>query len=67
MGDRYFENALSNFVFDIAALREFQLKEYTLQKNGTFKVTPPGFNTDIIMKKVKEENLFGDTLIKNTF
>ncbi len=52
---------------DIAALREFQLKEYTLQKNGTFKVTPPGFNTDIIMKKVKEENLFGDTLIKNTF
>lgn len=44
---------------DIDKLREFQLQEYTLQKrNINFKVTPPNFNADIIMKKIKGEDLF---------
>lgn len=45
---------------DIAELREFQLKEYALQKKGRFKVTPPGFKNDIVLKKMKGEKLFKD-------
>ncbi len=39
---------------DIAKLRNFQLKGYELQKqNSEFKITPPEFDRDIIMKKIK--------------
>lgn len=44
---------------DIGELREFQLKEYALQKkNGKFKSTPPNFNSNVVMKKIKNEDLF---------
>jgi len=39
---------------DIQSLREFQIKDYTLQKNAIFKPTPPGFNADIVIKKIKD-------------
>ena len=43
---------------DIDKLRDFQLKEYTLQKRDMrFKPTPPDFNTDIVIKKIKNENI----------
>lgn len=42
---------------DINELREFQLKEYTLQKGNKFKPTPPGFNPDIVLKKIRGETL----------
>lgn len=42
---------------DINELREFQLKEYTLQKGNQFKPTPPGFKPDIVLKKIKGEKL----------
>ena len=39
---------------DIGALRSYQLKEYELQsKNNQFKATPPEFDTDIILAKIK--------------
>lgn len=39
---------------DIGALRNFQLKEYELQsKNNQFKATPPEFDTEIILAKIK--------------
>jgi len=37
---------------DVQALREFQIKNYALQKNGLFKPTPPGFNTRIVRGKM---------------
>lgn len=44
---------------DINALRDFQIKEYNLQsKDFRFKVTPPDFNRDVVMKKIKRESLF---------
>lgn len=43
---------------DIRELRDFQLKGYELQAmDRRFKPTPPGFNPDIILKKIKGENL----------
>lgn len=43
---------------DIAALRDFQIKEYELQKsNYRFKTTPPDFNKDLVMKKIKGEDI----------
>ena len=43
---------------NIAELRNFQLKEYSLQQKDTrFKVTPPNFDKDIVMKKIKGESL----------
>lgn len=39
---------------DIAKLRDFQLKEYVLQKkDGSFKTTPPNFDVRIIEKKIR--------------
>lgn len=39
---------------DIEDLRDFQLKEYSLQKrSGAFKPTPPLFDKDIVEKKIK--------------
>lgn len=44
---------------DIEKLREFQFKEYTLQKKYKgFKITPPEFDKDIIGKKIRGENIF---------
>ena len=46
---------------DIGALREFQIKEYPLQKlDDSFKPTPPGFDPDIVMRKIKGENVIDD-------
>lgn len=43
---------------DIGKMRDFQLKEYQLQAiDGRFKPTPPGFNPDIVLKKIKGESL----------
>ena len=42
---------------NIKELREFQLKEYSLQKGNNFKPTPPGFNPDIVLKKIRGEKL----------
>lgn len=43
---------------DLKKLRDFQIMEYELQKqNGTFKPTPPDFDPDIVMKKIKGEDL----------
>lgn len=43
---------------DISALRDFQIKSYELQKsNYRFKTTPPNFESEIVMKKIKGENI----------
>lgn len=42
---------------DINELREFQLKEFALQKGNKFKPTPPGFKPDIVLKKIRGEIL----------
>ena len=43
---------------DIGKIREFQLKEYNLQAyDKSFKPTPPGFEPDIVLKKIKGEAL----------
>lgn len=43
---------------DIGRMREFQLKEYELQATDkSFKPTPPGFQPDIVLKKIKGEAL----------
>lgn len=43
---------------DIATLRDFQIKEYELQKSDyRFKTTPPDFNKDLVMKKIKGEDI----------
>jgi hypothetical protein len=41
---------------DITALREFQIKDYTLQKGGLFKPTPPGIDVEIIKQKLAKSN-----------
>jgi len=41
---------------DIAKLRDFQYKEFELQKSDkTYKPTPPQFNPDIIGKKIRDK------------
>ena len=43
---------------DIAKLRKFQIKEYNLQTyDKSFKPTPPGFEPEIILKKIKGESI----------
>lgn len=42
---------------DINELREFQFKDYTLQKGDRFKHTPPGFDPNIVLKKIRGEKL----------
>ena len=45
-------------MIDISALRNFQIKGYELQKNDYhFKTTPPNFDSKIVMKKIKGENI----------
>jgi len=39
---------------DIKGLREFQIKDYSLQKDGVFKPTPPGYSVEIVRKKIKQ-------------
>ena len=44
---------------DIDALRNFQIKKYSLQKkDGRFKLTPPRFDAEIAFRKIKGENIF---------
>lgn len=46
--------AVLTATIDIKKLRDFQLKEYELQKDDkTFKPTPPEFKTDITEKKIR--------------
>jgi hypothetical protein len=40
---------------DIQALREFQIKDYSLQKNGVFKPTPPGIDAEIVRDKINRQ------------
>lgn len=48
----------------IKQLREFQIKEYELQKEDNhFKPTPPQFKKEVVMKKIKGE-LFSEELLK---
>lgn len=43
---------------DIGQMRDFQLKEYSLQAlDKRFKPTPPGFRPDVILKKIKGESI----------
>lgn len=43
---------------DIRKIREFQLKEYNLQAyDKSFKPTPPGFDPEIVLQKIKGEDL----------
>ena len=43
---------------DVSQIRNFQLKEYNLQvADQRFKSTPPGFRSDIVLKKIKGEDL----------
>ena len=43
---------------DISKIREFQLKDYNLQAyDKSFKPTPPGFEPEIVLKKIKGEDL----------
>lgn len=42
---------------NIDELRDFQLKEYTLQKENKFKPTPPGFDPNIVLRKIRGESL----------
>lgn len=43
---------------DIRKIREFQLKEYNLQAyDKSFKPTPPGFEPNIVLKKIKGESV----------
>lgn len=44
---------------DIESLRNFQIKSYELQKTDSrYKATPPDFDHDRVMKKIKGQNLF---------
>ena len=44
---------------DINQLRDFQIKDYSLQKkDGRFKTTPPDFERSVVMKKIKQEELY---------
>jgi len=40
---------------DIQGLREFQVKNYNLQKSGAFKPTPPGINKAIVRRKINKD------------
>lgn len=43
---------------DIMKLRNFQLKGYDLQcMDKSFKTTPPGFDPDIVLRKIKGESI----------
>jgi hypothetical protein len=43
---------------DIKGIREFQLKEYELQKDdGSFKPTPPDYNRDVLNKRIEESEI----------
>ena len=43
---------------DIEKMREFQLKSYNLQAyDKSFKPTPPGFDPEIVLKKIKGESI----------
>lgn len=43
---------------DIQMMREFQLKEYNLQIiDKRYKPTPPGFDHNVVLKKIKGENI----------
>ena len=45
---------------DIKKLRDFQMKQYNLQKqDGSFKVTPPNLSREIVRKKIKNMPLWG--------
>ena len=41
---------------DIQTLREFQIMDYTLQKGGQYKPTPPGTDKNIVRKKIEDKN-----------
>jgi len=41
---------------DIQALRNFQIQNYSLQKNGIFKPTPPGIDKNIIRRKIENSS-----------
>lgn len=44
---------------DINQLRDFQIKDYNLQKkDGRFKATPPDFERTVVLKKIKQEKLY---------
>lgn len=46
-------------IIDIKKLREFQIKNHTLQKqDGSFKLTPPNLDREIVWKKIKNEPLW---------
>ncbi|MDR1806128.1 MAG: hypothetical protein LBQ80_05115 [Clostridium sp.] len=40
---------------DIQGLREFQVKNYNLQKSGAFKPTPPGIDRSIVRRKINKD------------
>lgn len=43
---------------NIVKMREFQLKEYNLQAyDKSFKPTPPGFDPEVVLKKIKGERI----------
>jgi len=41
---------------DFQALREFQIKDYNLQKDGPYKPTPPGISKKIVRKKIERSH-----------
>lgn len=44
---------------DVKALRDFQLKGHNLQMDDdTFKLTPPNFNTEEVLKRMLDEEMF---------
>ena len=46
-------------IIDIKKLREFQIKNHILQKqDGSFKLTPPNLDREIVWKKIKNEPLW---------
>jgi len=46
---------------DIKKLRDFQIMRNNLQKkDGSYKLTPPNLNRNIIMKKIKGEEIYFD-------
>lgn len=50
---------------DIAKLRDFQIMEDELQKeNKNFKITPPEFDKEIVLRKIKDESIIFES--KNT-
>ncbi len=52
-------NSILIETIDINQLRDFQIKDYSLQKkDGRFKTTPPDFERSVVMKKIKQEKLY---------